>query len=268
VTRIATPLEGTSYLVSPSLDPVDAVLEVESRLGIAPYAVPAGIDQVNWYTGFPPGRVVALGEALADLGPGMWVAFRRFSLTHVVVNRPVTPADVAVASAAVGGGRPIHQDLEHDFVVWAVPHRPWASFADQVLPAVSDAEALAAVVAAERRGDPAVVVQGAGSWPTSPGSVLSASRGPDRLRIEAVAGRDGLLVVNDTLLPGWTATLDGRPVPIVRADFLVRAVAWPAGRHVLEMRYHAPGLGAGLVLSAAGVLLLLAVAFASRRRNP
>ncbi len=92
---------------------------------------------------------------------------------------------------------------------------------------------------------------------TSPGRVLRVVRGTERVVVEAEADGEGLLVVNDTWWPGWRATLDGRPVPIVRADFLVRAVPWPRGRHVLEMSYSPPELAAALWITALGTVTLV-----------
>ncbi|NIR58187.1 MAG: YfhO family protein, partial [Gammaproteobacteria bacterium] len=38
-----------------------------------------------------------------------------------------------------------------------------------------------------------------------------------------VSGDGGFLIVSDTWLPGWSATLDGQPVPLIRADYAFRA---------------------------------------------
>ncbi len=52
-----------------------------------------------------------------------------------------------------------------------------------------------------------------------------------------VTGAGGYLVLNDALVPGWSATVDGRAAPIVRADYAFRAVPVPAGDHDVMMRY-------------------------------
>ncbi len=52
-----------------------------------------------------------------------------------------------------------------------------------------------------------------------------------------VSGDGGFLIVSDTWLPGWSATLDGQPVPLIRADYAFRAVALEAGRHEVVLSY-------------------------------
>jgi hypothetical protein len=53
----------------------------------------------------------------------------------------------------------------------------------------------------------------------------------------------GLLLLNDVWHPWWRATLDGRPVDILRADVIFRAVALPPGAHQVRFTF-APFAGA------------------------
>ncbi len=53
----------------------------------------------------------------------------------------------------------------------------------------------------------------------------------------AVSGGGGFLVVSDTLVRGWTATIDGAPAKLLRVDGAFRAVPVPAGTHRIDMRY-------------------------------
>lgn len=84
---------------------------------------------------------------------------------------------------------------------------------------------------------------------------------PDRLRIEARLEGAGYVVVTDAFDPGWTARVDGRAAPLLRANVGFRAVAVPRGRHEVEMLYRPRGLWPGLTASAiAGVVVLGALA--------
>jgi hypothetical protein len=86
------------------------------------------------------------------------------------------------------------------------------------------------------------------------------------LEARVIAPRDGLAVILDPFYPGWTATLDGKPVPILRADFAFQAVPVPAGTHELRLTYRNRWVPLGAAVSA-GTLLLLVGALALRSRR-
>jgi uncharacterized membrane protein YfhO len=68
--------------------------------------------------------------------------------------------------------------------------------------------------------------------------------------------------VSDTYYPGWQAYVDGKRVPILRANWMFRALELPAGAHTVEMRYEPTGQTAGWVLAALSLLVAGAVAVA------
>ena len=90
----------------------------------------------------------------------------------------------------------------------------------------------------------------------------------DRLAVRVTTEAPGLLVVLDTWMPGWSATVDGRAVPVLRGDHAFRVVALPEpGRHRVVFRYRAPGLRAGATISLATLLGLVGLVAASRHRR-
>jgi hypothetical protein len=68
------------------------------------------------------------------------------------------------------------------------------------------------------------------------------------------------VVLNDQLADGWSVTVDGEAARPLRVDSVMRGVSVPAGAHTVSWRYRAPGLRAGLVLSALGLLLIVGLA--------
>ena len=89
-------------------------------------------------------------------------------------------------------------------------------------------------------------------------------------RYEVDAPAAGLLIVSETLAPGWRATLDGAPAPLHAADGSFQAVAVPAGRHVVEVRYLPVSAVAGAAVSLLCAALLAVaggVALAGRLRR-
>jgi Bacterial membrane protein YfhO len=77
--------------------------------------------------------------------------------------------------------------------------------------------------------------------------------GDERVVLDSYSGGRRLLVLLDAYYPGWTATVDRQPVPIHRVDYAFRAVAVPAGRHIVEFRYAPTSFRLGIVLSAIGL---------------
>ena len=131
----------------------------------------------------------------------------------------------------------------------------------RVLIARSREEAKAAVFGASF--DPAhdVVLEAGRPCGCRSGEVLALHEVPGEGRYGTRADGFGWLVVRENIAAGWRATLDGRDVPVVRANGKHRAVAIPGGEHEVVMRYHAPGREAGawssaLAALATGFLLL------------
>jgi hypothetical protein len=99
--------------------------------------------------------------------------------------------------------------------------------------------------------------------PPSPGIVRRD--GPTRIEVTTETTAPGLLVLAESCFPGWTASVDHRPVRILCANVLTRAVELPPGRHVVRFDYRAPGLAAGLAATA-GALAACALLLARARR--
>ena len=60
----------------------------------------------------------------------------------------------------------------------------------------------------------------------------------------------GLVVLADSILPGWTATVDGVPAPILATNHLFRGVPAPAGTHRIRFAYRPRSLALGAALAA------------------
>ena len=270
VTRIITPTRtGLLPVGLTGLDPLDRSVFVESRMGVAPYAASSGVDHLACYSPLWPARFERVFFALyRDYGDWRWVAWRRFSVNRVVVETSVTAKTREVAVTAIDGGRKIHVDPVAGFSVWEVPHRSFADFAQGIVPASSEAEAYHRMADVISSGSGDVVVEVPRPLAVSSGRVLSIERSGERLRVEAESESDGVLVLNDAYWPGWIATIDGAPASILRADVLVRAVPWPAGRHVLEMRYAPAEVRVGALLTGLGAIgILIAAAWPALRRR-
>jgi hypothetical protein len=266
ITRIATPSRRGPAHGPPELDEADKSVYLESRMALMPYGAAAGIDHMGPYSPLWPSRYERVFFAfLRDFGPSRWVAWRRFAVNRIVVDTRLLPEVREEALAALDGAQKLQGDGGVGFSVWGVPHRPWAGFAPATVTVASEAEAYKRTAEAIATGDPAVVLEDAPPHFVSAGRILSFDRGAERVRIEAESEASGILFVNDAWMPGWRAAIDGAPVPLLRADVLVRAVPWPAGHHVLEMTYAPAEVRTGLWASLVGAFALVGMAWAGSR---
>jgi hypothetical protein len=118
-----------------------------------------------------------------------------------------------------------------------------------------------------------VVLSGAGAeaaaarHPTPRGEVRITELFADRQRIEVDLDGPGFIVSVDAWSPGWRAFVDGGPTEVLRANALFRAVAVPAGRHVVEMRYRPRSALVGLSVTVLAGVALLASGLALRQKH-
>ena len=88
---------------------------------------------------------------------------------------------------------------------------------------------------------------------------------PDDISIEASVPRQAFLLLLDTYFPGWTATVNGRPARIYRADYNFRAVALPPGQFSVRFSYRPASFRIGLTLMTIGLIALMAACFWPRK---
>lgn len=81
---------------------------------------------------------------------------------------------------------------------------------------------------------------------------------PNQLVYETSSPQDGIVVFSEIYYPGWTVTIDGKPADIARADYILRAMNVPAGKHTIEMRFDPQSLHIteGIAYGAMALLLV------------
>jgi hypothetical protein len=77
------------------------------------------------------------------------------------------------------------------------------------------------------------------------------------VELEATLERPGLVVLADSFYPGWHATVDGRPAPILATNHLFRGVPVDAGTHRVRFVYAPASVRIGAVSSALALAVLV-----------
>jgi uncharacterized membrane protein YfhO len=98
-----------------------------------------------------------------------------------------------------------------------------------------------------------------------PATITVTEDGTDNLAARIEASGAGYLVIADALQHGWTATLNGKPTPLLPADHGLAAIAVPAGTHTVRLEYQMPLHNAGAWISAAALMALTVTALYRRR---
>ena len=103
----------------------------------------------------------------------------------------------------------------------------------------------------------------------TPGTAAYREITPEDVRITVTSDDPALVVVRNSYDPGWSATVDGEPAPLLATDYLVQGVAVPSGTHEIRLVYRDDDIARGIVAGVIVWLLLLgsiAVALLRERR--
>jgi hypothetical protein len=83
---------------------------------------------------------------------------------------------------------------------------------------------------------------------------------PDRRDIGVEAPDGGVLVVSERAAAGWSATVDGREAPLVRANAVLMALAVPPGAERIVLTFRQPWVREGAAVSVLALAIALSVA--------
>ena len=227
-------------------------------LGLAPKVYTAAVGSMTYEGNVPDTTPIwAPGGHLLDLLRVTTILF------DPNATDPPPGADAVLAFAGSAGGGLVR--YEHQ-------------------PALPDAF-IVGTTRVEARGQILSAVDGIGAWdpssvgllesgcgrcptgrPGTAGQVVEERWTDQQVSAEVVDTRSGLLILSQAWFPGWTASVDGRPAPVVRADGLLQGVPVPPGDHQVTLSYHPPGLRWGVLLTALTTTALVGWAGGNRRR--
>jgi hypothetical protein len=239
----------------------DQAIALAQQMSLAPqttgrWGLRAGFDIDFWgLQAEPLAQLTRLVRLVEDRPADVRRLLQTAAVTRVVALRDVAPGELSPVARLPGlFAEPIR--------VFAVPEPLPRAYAVGGARVAAGIHGLMALV--EPSFDPRrEIVLPAGKPVPPPAAFVGAARvvaeKADRVRIEADLSADGYVVLVDGHDPGWRASVDGAPAPLLRANVAFRAVAVRAGRHFVEMVYRPRTALAGLALSL--LSLVTAVTF-------
>ncbi len=191
---------------------------------------------------------------------------RAYDLLNIkyVLARRSTPLDPKFQRVFDGaGGITVYENRN------ALPHA-WVVYASYLAP--NRVRALDQLFSPQFDPRGIVVVEGMEARELADSGVVSDEAqilgyGPNEIDLAAAAKQDGYLVLSEVYFPGWRAFVDEHELPVVRADYLFRAVQLPRGAHKIRFVYDPLSFKIGVVLSALTLLGLMGATIFSARRT-
>lgn len=150
---------------------------------------------------------------------------------------------------------------------WFVEHIDYVATPDEEMDMLSKINPRTVAVA-DKKFEPEL---GQAFAPSPADTIVETSYAPNRLTYRSHSLKGGVAVFSEIYFPwGWTATIDGKDVPLGRVDYVLRALRVPAGDHEIVMTFDPPSLHATDTLATVAVILIyialaVALGFAARR---
>ena len=158
---------------------------------------------------------------------------------------------------------------------WLVSRVRTAPTADAEMAALGDIDPAVEAVIFDPEAPEGTVTEYAGA---DSGRVELVYYSPNRLRYDVSAPAKGLAVFSEIYYPaGWKAYVDGEEKPILRADYVLRALLIDEGEHEVEFVFAPDSFVVGRDISLASsiaIIVLLAgavlysILFANKRKQP
>lgn len=147
---------------------------------------------------------------------------------------------------------------------WFVNNIKWAANANEELDALGKVDLRHTAVVA--KGDFEFLK------PSGEGSVKLTSYAANEARYEVESDKGGVVVFSEVYYPGWTATVDGSATDVARANYVLRAINVPAGKHEVVFSFNPESVRtteaiAYVALAALALLVVVVVVMNLRKKK-
>lgn len=89
----------------------------------------------------------------------------------------------------------------------------------------------------------------------------------NKIKLECNAGQNGLLTLSEIYYPDWKARIDGTDTKVFRADYALRAIVIPSGKHEVEFYYSSGSFNKGLIISIVSFIIAALIIGLGWKRN-
>jgi len=167
---------------------------------------------------------------------------------------------------------------------WFVSEIQWAATADEEMQALNGPSIRNPMDTSQGNFQPAVTAVIRGKYKDQFGGfnigkdssahIKLTKYSPRELEFTAQNSQDGFAVFSDIFYPeGWTATIDGKEVPIYCVDYVLRGLQVPAGQHTIKFSFVLPNFEKGENIALTGSILLTLIIltglfFAYKKKKP
>lgn len=138
---------------------------------------------------------------------------------------------------------------------WFVENIQYVNNANEEIKALSSIEPLETAVVDIRFKE--ALKGNTESYKDSLSSITLTSYEPNHLVYETNSAKDAIAVFSEIYYPGWKATIDGQPVEVGRANYILRTMNIPGGKHIVEMTFKPTSLKVTETIAYIGLALLL-----------
>lgn len=201
--------------------------------------------------GYHPAKLALYNDLLSQIGKGNLSVLNMLNTKYIIMQNPDTRQPVVRPNPDAAGP------------AWFVSAVKSVNNADEEMKALDNFNAKDTVIVDKREQSKLAYAPQKDSAST----ITLIENKNDVIVYKSSSRANGIGVFSEVYYPyGWTATIDGKETPIARVNYVLRALAIPAGEHTIEFKFEPSSLVIGdrisLIIGIISILIVLYAVFA------